>query len=73
MGVSQDQGFRNHKLNGLTCLMQVYLPEEFLSPRKNDINIRKYFLIVSNLIIDNSSVLYDPFITNLRLINLGVN
>ena len=70
--IGLDQGFSDHQLNRLACLMQVYLPEQFLTTCEHNVDVREDFLVVCNLVVDDSRVLYNPLVAYLRRVYLRV-
>lgn len=53
--------------------MQVNLSKQFLTPKKHHVNVVVDFFVEGNLVIDNSSILNNAFITNLTEVDFGMH
>ena len=53
--------------------MQVYLPEQFLPACEHYVDVREDFFVVRNLVVDDTCVLYNTLVADLRRVYLRVD
>ena len=71
--IGLDESLSNHKLNSLTRLVQIDLPEEFEAAIEYQVDVVIDFPVVRDLVVDDLRVAQDSLVINERFVDIRMH